>query len=313
MAQKVGHPRPIRVSETDRQIAELAARQHSIIDVHDLRTLGVSASAVKRRVADLRLRRLHRGVYAVGQLNQRGRWLAAVRAIGAGAVLSHRDAAALHGLTRCDRRAVEVTIPRRVRSRPGIAVHHTRALHPSDRTSVADIPVTSAPRTLLDLSEVVDGTRLRRAYEEAERLRVLDVGAVEELLARSNGRHSVSALRALLGYDPAPTAEAKSELETRFMDLIRENGLPLPQLNVLVEGYLVDAYWPDARLVVELQSYGYHSQRTAFERDHAKLARLKLGGCETLALTWRQVTSEQGETVALVRMLLTRTATRRTI
>jgi very-short-patch-repair endonuclease len=301
------------VSETDRRIAELAARQHNIIDTRDLRALGVRASAVRRRSADLRLRRLHQGVYALGQVDQKGRWLAAVRAVGPDAVLSHRDAAALHGLRRTDRRSIEVTTSRHLRPRPGIAVHQARAFHPNDRTSVAGIPVTSIPRTLLDLAEVVDRTQLRRAYEEAERLRILNTGAIEALLARSNGRRGLSAVLALLDQDPAPTTESKSELENRFMDLIREHDLPAPQLNVLVEGYLVDAYWPAARLVVELQSYGYHSHRTAFERDHAKLARLKLAGFETLALTWRQVTVEQAGTAALVGAVLTRAARRRTI
>ena len=301
------------MSETDRRIAELAARQHNVIDNGDLRGLGVGRSAVRRRVADLRLRRLHRGVYAVGRVDQNGRRLAAVRAIGPDAVLSHRDAAALHALRHCDRRAVEVTTARHLRSRPGVLIHQTRALHPNDRTSAAGIPVTSIPRTLLDLADVLDRSQLRRAYEAAERLRVLDIRAVEELLTRSNGRYGVSALRALLGHDPAPAAEAKSELEARFMDLVRDHDLPVPQLNVLVEGHLVDAYWPGVRLVVELQGFRYHSHRAAFERDHAKLARLKLAGYETLALTWRQVTMEEAGTAELVRTLLVGTAANRTI
>jgi very-short-patch-repair endonuclease len=85
---------------------------------------------------------------------------------------------------------------------------------------------------------------------------------------------------------------------------VREAGLPTPEVNVLVEEFEVDAYWPSARLVVELQSYAYHSDREAFERDHAKLARLKLAGYEVLALTWRQVTEEPAWVVGAVRALL---------
>jgi very-short-patch-repair endonuclease len=190
------------------------------------------------------------------------------------------------------RTATDVTIPtRNGRRRPGITVHRCR-IDPHDRAAVHGIPVTSIPRTLLDLAEVLAPTQLQRAYERAERLRVLDVVAVRELLARSNGRRGVAAVRALLDYDPAPAAEAVSELELRFLDLMRDFGPPRPHVNVLVEGYLVDAYWPAARLVVELQGYAYHSDRLAFERDHARLARLKLAGYEVLALTWHQVTKE---------------------
>jgi hypothetical protein len=172
---------------------------------------------------------------------------------------------------------------------------------------VDGIPVTSIPRTLLDLAEVVPAIQLQRAYERAERLRILDVAAIHELLARSNGRRGVVALRDLIAYDPAAAAEADSELELHFLDLVRHAGLPPPQANVLVEGYLVDAYWPTARLVVELQGYAYHSDRQAFERDHARLARLRLAGCEVLALTWRQVTREPAWVASALATLLTRT------
>jgi very-short-patch-repair endonuclease len=109
-----------------------------------------------------------------------------------------------------------------------------------------------------------------------------------------------------MAYDPSAAAEARSELERGFLDLVRDSRLPPPQVNVLVEGYLVDAYWPAARLVVELQGYAYHSDREAFERDHARLARLKLAGCEVLALTWRQVTAERSWVAEAISSLLAR-------
>lgn len=93
-----------------------------------------------------------------------------------------------------------------------------------------------------------------------------------------------------------------------FCDLVRRAGLPMPLVNVLVEGYEVDAYWPDARLVVELQGYEHHSDRETFERDHAKLAQLKLAGREVLPLTHRQVTVEAESTLATLDALLRRAA-----
>ena len=112
------------------------------------------------------------------------------------------------------------------------------------------------------------------------------------MIARSNGRRGLSALLALLDYDPREAIESKSDLESRFLDLVREAGLPLPQLNVIVEGVLVDAYWPQARLVVELQSWEHHGHRQAFERDSAKLARLQVSGCRALPVTDRQLRHE---------------------
>ena len=245
---------------------------------------------MQRRVADGRLRVIHRGVYAIGPLTRRGAWLAAVLACGEAAVLSHRDAAMLWDLRRTDRTAIDVTvIATSRRSRRRLTIHSAAEIHPDDRAEVDGIPVTSVARTLLDLAEVVPAEHLRRAYEAAERHGLLDMHAVHELIARSNGRRGLSALRALFDYDPAIAVESKSDLESRFLDLVRDAGLPLPQLNVLVEGFLVDAYWPQARLVVELQSWEHHGHRQAFERDHERLAHLQVAGYAVLPLTYRQL------------------------
>ena len=47
-----------------------------------------------------------------------------------------------------------------------------------------------------------------------------------------------------------------------------EIGLPAPQLNVDVEGFEVDCFWPDLRLVVELDSRTHHEPRGHGERPH---------------------------------------------
>jgi very-short-patch-repair endonuclease len=278
------------VSIVDSVGARLAGRQHGVVGSWQLLALGVKASAITRRLADGRLRRMHRGVYAVGPLDRKGFWMAAVLAAGEGAVLSHRDAAMLWDLRQTNRRAVDVTVVGTSRrSRPRLTIHSAIELHPDDRAEVDGIPVTSVSRTLLDLAEVVAPTQLRRAYEAAERLQILDISALNELITRSNGRRGLAALNALLDYDPAPATGSKSDLESAFFDLVRKAGLPLPHLNVLVEGYLVDAYWPAARLVVELQSSEHHAHRQAFDRDYAKLGRLAMAGYTVLPITHQQL------------------------
>jgi very-short-patch-repair endonuclease len=241
-------------------------------------------------VADGQLRRIHRGVYAVGPLDRKGHWMAAVLAGGEGALLSHRDAAMLWNLRETSRRAIDLTVVgAHRRSRPRLTIHSAIELHPDDRAEIDGIPITSVPRTLLDLAEVVSAQQLCRAYEAAERHGLLDMQAVNELVTRSNGRRGLAALLALLEYDPSPAVGSKSDLESRFLDLVREAGLPLPQLNVSVEGFMVDAYWPRAWLVVELQSWKHHAHRQAFERDNERLGRLQLAGYSVLPLTYRQL------------------------
>ena len=64
-----------------------------------LRALGLSTEEIEYRLRVGRLHIVHRGVYAIGHpdITLHGRLLAAVLAVGADAVLSHRSAAVLHG------------------------------------------------------------------------------------------------------------------------------------------------------------------------------------------------------------------------
>jgi very-short-patch-repair endonuclease len=183
-------------------------------------------------------------------------------------------------------------------------VHGTARLHPDDRAEVEGIPVTSVPRTLLDLAEVTSAQQLCRAYEAAERHELLDMQAVNELVTRSNGRRGLPALLALLDYDPAHAVASKSDLESAFLDLVREAGLPLPQLNVSIEGFMVDAYWPRGRLVVELQSWEHHGHRQAFERDNERLGRLQVAGYSVLPLTYRQLRDQRDWVIHTIGELL---------
>jgi very-short-patch-repair endonuclease len=235
--------------------------------------------------------------------------MAAVLAGGEGALLSHRDAAALWNLRSTNRTSIDVTVMGGSRrSRRRLTFHSAIEIHPDDRAEVESIPVTSVARTLLDLAEVVPLEHLRRAYEAAERHELLDMQAVHALVARSNGRRGLAALLALLDYDPREAVESKSDLESRFLDLVREAVLPLPRLNVLVEGFLVDAYWPEARLVIELQSWEHHGHRQAFERDNSKLVRLQLAGYTVLPVSDRQLRYEAEWVATSLRATLERAA-----
>ena len=115
-------------------LAELAGRQHGVIALAQLRSLGLSPSGVRTRVAGGRLHRVHAGVYALGRLglSKEGHWLAAVMACGPDALLSYQSAAALQGLRATAQTMIDVTVPRRSsRSRPGIRVHRSSCLIPA--------------------------------------------------------------------------------------------------------------------------------------------------------------------------------------
>jgi hypothetical protein len=286
-------------------LADLATRQFGIVDEADLGGLGFGRGAVQHQLRLGRLHRLYPGVYAVGhtRLTLHGRWLAAVRACGEGAVLSHRTAAAHWDLVPPGGGAFHVTVVGSHCRKRGIMLHQVRRLDRRDRTVRGSIPVTSLARTLLDVAETESETTLRRCWDQAERHRLLDVRAVTALCARSPGRRGLKPLNALLAAC-APTPNTKRELEALFFDFCRIHRLPLPACNVLVEGFEVDAYWSAYKLVAELDSWEFHRGRAAFERDRERDAVLQAAGYRVIRITWRRLTGHPAETAALIRTLM---------
>ena len=287
----------------ERAIASLATRQYGVVARRQLRGIGLSHRAIERRVEAGRFHRLHYGVYAVGHriLPIRGRWLAAVLAFEAGALLSHRSAAALWGLMRPNRGPIEITF-RRARPRPGILIHEG-CLRPDDRAVVDRIPVTSIARTLFDLAEVVDEERLGRAFEEADRLRLLRMPEIEAVCARCPGRRALRPIRRLVSEARAPET-TRSPLEDQVLALCREFDLPPPVTNVDVLGHEVDAFWSRERVVVEADSVAYHSHRAAFERDRARDAAMQAEGYRVIRVTHRRLEREPAKVTGEIRHLL---------
>jgi hypothetical protein len=245
-------------------------------------------------------------VYAVGhtRLTLEARWLAAVRACGDGALLSHRTGATSWNVMRATGGVIHVTVLRSQRPKRGIVLHQVRRLDDRDRAISDDgIPVTSLARTLLDIAETESNQTLRRAWDEAERLRLLDVRAVAELCERSRGRRGLRPLTTLLT-EMRPTPHTKRELEALFFDFCHAQGLSLPACNVLIEGYEVDAFWPSHQLVVELDSWEFHRGRRAFERDRERDAVLQAAGYRVVRITWRRLAHDPGGVAALIRRLL---------
>jgi hypothetical protein len=229
-----------------------------------------------------------------------------VLACGAGAVLSHQSAAALWGMAPTTGVRVDVSTPRRGRTGPPNArLHRVRRLESSDVGEVDAIPVTTVPRTLLDLAGVLDERRLRRAFHQAEVPRLLDVAAVEEVLSRATGRRGVVALRRLLDI-PAPST--RGELEAAFLDLCQAAEVPMPAVNtrVPVAGRTIEVefLWPQHGLVVETDGAAVHATRRAFEEDRRRDVALQLSGLRVARFTWRQVTEAPGEVEAALRGLL---------
>jgi very-short-patch-repair endonuclease len=271
-------------SQRDREIAALADRQHGVVAVWQLAAIGLTQDDVDYRVRIGRLHRIHKGVYAVGyrKLTRQGHWMAAVLAYGPDAVLSHRSAAALWGIGPGFWK-IEVTTPGPRRSRKGIQAHRA-ALDPDDITTKDGIPTTSVARTILDLARLMPAERLTRVIEDADRRGLLDLRALDRTMERHPGGAGTRRLKQALAAYRGP-ADTRSKLERDFRALIARAKLPEPQFNVLVAGLTVDVFWPQWRLVVELDGRPYHSSPRQFETDRIRDATLQKHDLRVLRVT----------------------------
>jgi very-short-patch-repair endonuclease len=229
--------------------------------------------------------------------------MAAVLACGEGALLSHRDAGRLHGLLRgTGSGPIHVTAPRRHRI-PGIRCHRTRHPDPRGATIVDAIPVTSWARTALDLATELHVARVRDVLELAER-DGRDFGELQTLIDRSAGHHGLPTLRAALSATGDHAPELRSPGEVDLLTRIREADLPEPHTNVVVAGELVDFYWPEHRLVVDVDGRRWHGLQRDMEADRQKDVRLTLAGVRPVRYTYQRISAEPAAVIAEIRRLL---------
>lgn len=280
----------------DRAIEVIATRQQGLITRVQLLELGLSRSLIDKYVARGRLIAVHRGVYAVGHrsLPPLASSMAAVLAAGPEALLSHHSAASAWRLMLERDRDIDITIVDcdRSRGRRGIRVHRLNALDPRDATTLHGIPITTAPRALLDITPDLGARDLERAFDRGLKGRLFTRSAVVETVTRSPRRPGAARLAALADAESGAPGETRSLWEERLLALARAGGLPLPEINVLVGGYEVDALWRRQRLVVEVDGFEFHRTRRSFENDHARDLALAAAGFTVMRFTADQLKNE---------------------
>lgn len=312
-ASTVEYQRFMRTRERDRAIAELAERQHGVVARRQLLALGLTESAIDRRLRAGRLHQLRDGVYALGHrlIPREGHWMTAVLASGSDAVLSHRSAAALWGIRPTSRSRIDVTVRHRSRSSKAICRHISNV--PTDERAEKDgIPATSVHRTIFDLAATEDVDALISMLREAEYLQRWDRLSLWHLLERYPRKRGARKVRAALErLKSEPPGRKRKGLEERFAPFLRHHHLPLPRFNDwLVLGnrrYCVDCHWPGTGQIVELDGWQGHSTRSAFRSDRERDRKLRVAGYSATHLTWAQLDDEPAEIAADLRTLLTRT------
>ncbi len=263
----------------ERAIAQLAAKQRGFVTRWQLLGLGLGVDAIKYRLRIGRLHRVFPGVYAVGHRRDAPMDLAmaAVLACGEGAVLSHLSAASLWGFIAGWRRPFEV-IAVMDRRPPGIKVHRS-SLTAADKRRHWGIPVTSPGRTVLDCAPHRSGAS-RRFVNDARLSKWMTDNQLAEAIERHPRHPGARLVRPVL--DDGIT---RSPLEDKFVAFIKRFDLPMPELNFPLNGRILDAFYPDEGVIIELDSWQFHKDRQTFERDRDKDAEAKAGGLDTVRIT----------------------------
>ncbi len=270
------------------EVVAQAERQEGLVRRSDLMAFGYHQRQVRRLVNTGRLLALHPGVYALGHraISRRARFLAAVWWAGDGAALSHESAAAFHGwITERGSPRIHLSVPGDgVRSRGDVVVHRTRHLDHRDVVAYGLLRVTDRVRTLIDLADHLAYDELRRV---ADQLPSLPRGRLVAAAQRLTGRAGAGRTHRLIHGEDAHT---RSEMERRYVRYCELHGVPHPgQRNVRVHGVLVDCWYRDAKLVVELDSRAHHTRRKDFEADRLRDRALKRHGVDTLRLVWHDL------------------------
>jgi very-short-patch-repair endonuclease len=272
----------------DEKIAALAKRQRGYVKRQQLMKLGLGAEAIRYRVKIGRLIPVYAGVYAVGHLPTlpQDRAAGALLASGPHAVLSHGSAASAWGIFKRWELPFEVTV-KSVRRRRGIHVHRA-ALERRDIRTHLGLRVTSPARMLLDIAPRLSDRALQRAANDLRRPPgLMRIYHLSDVLSRFPRNPSSHRLRPLL--DAPPGGPTRSQMEDDFLAFAERFGFPRPQVNVKVAGREADIWFPRERVIVEIDSWEYHRDRTSFESDRDNDATALAIGIVTVRITWERL------------------------
>ena len=269
----------------------IAGPQHGVVARWQLTRAGLTRDQIDHLVGRGSLLPLYRAVYAVGHrpVSPRSREMAV--ALLARGPVGGQSALALWAMTRPWHGPVHA-LGTHSWSGPGFVIHRTRHLPHGDLTTNWGIPVTTPLRTLLDVSRTLSLDALDAALAEAL---VRKLVRLEDVQARATGN------LAKLARTAAPT---RSRLERAFRKLLQEHGLPQPTSNGFVCGHEVDLHWPELKLIVEIDGYGTHDHRRAFEADRLRDQRLLAAGWRVARVTEWQMSELRAETAGRFTALL---------
>lgn len=278
--------------------------QFGVITVEQATQAGVSSAGVTRRVESRTWERVLPGVYrhAMFPADDCQAALAAVLWAEGETVVSHRAAGALWGVGDVSTARVHLWVPPPRHPRSRLVVVHRGAIESIDRRMIGPIPVTSVPRTLIDLAGDLDDESLYAAVEDAIHRGLTTPTSIERRLDSlgGKGRRGAGVLREIL-LDRGSSGAAASRLEVKIWRMLRAAGLrPVRQYAVRVcdHTYRIDAALPEWRLGVEGVGDAFHHTQLHRRRDHTRLADLASVAWRIIPVTWDDITAAPDAVIA---------------
>ncbi len=221
--------------------------------------------------------------------------MAAVLAYGR-ATISHMTAAAHLGLLSSSSGLIHVTTSGRPKSRKGIRAHAGSTLLQRDVVLVDGIPTTNWARTLLDIAPYISRRALERAMDRSMTLELFDLHALEDVLGRADGRPGAQLIRQVLAEHEIGTTETRTDFEEVLFTIVDAAGIRRPVCDYPIEAgeeepITVDFAWISERVVVEFESWRFHSDPIAQARDLRRYRALTLAEWIVLPIPERDIAS----------------------
>lgn len=297
------HRQLSRVKAAESRAVEIARGRRGIVLLDELLDVGLTKHAVARRVETGWLTRHHERIYSVGPLDPVGLIQAGLLACDEEATAWGRSAAALHRLLPFID-AVWIAVPRGSTRPPGLDIVEQTQMPKWTRRE--GLRTTTVPETLLALAATATYAETQRAFDQAHIDRRITTASLAPFLIEKSGRRGVRTLRAI-----AEGPATRSHAERTFYELLKLGRLDLPLVNVMVNGVLVDFYWPEHNLIVETDGWASHQRQSQRERDGTRDLDHFAAGVETLRITARKLEREPYAVLAALAAGLSRRASGR--
>lgn len=279
----------------------LASESENVLDLGELRSCGFTCNSVAARVRRGWITRIHQGVYAIGQseLSQIGRFIAAVKACGSDAALSHSSCAVFWQMAEWEDRPIDVTVASaHARCHQGVRAHRSKLVGRRDVRFRSGIWVVSPEWALLGLASQVGEETLKAAIRRGFARELVSVRSLAAVLGRAGPVRGSRKFARILsqGYRPARTV-----LEDVVLDLIVDGGFEVPEVNrrLVVDGRPLypDFRWPEQRLIVEADSRMWHDDPISRANDAERQAILEADGERLVHVTFEQATAGRAQTL----------------